>query len=72
MNIFKSFFKSRDKPRNAAVGTGWFHVDCSRSRMNATSEITERIYSDSGQGVVEKDESLEDTQNAGVFDATGG
>ncbi len=26
MNIFKSFFKSRDKPQNALVGTGWFHV----------------------------------------------
>ena len=38
MNILKSFFKSRDKPRNSAVGTGWFHV----GRSRAGKSVTER------------------------------
>ena len=38
MNILKSFFKSRDKPRNSAVGTGWFHV----GRSWAGKSVTER------------------------------
>ena len=36
MNIFKSFFKSRDKPQNALVGTGWFHVGRSWSGKSVT------------------------------------
>ena len=36
MNIFKSFFKSRDKPQNVAVGTGWFHVGRSWSGKSVT------------------------------------
>ena len=36
MNILKSFFKSRDKPRNTAVGTGWFHVGRSWSGKSVT------------------------------------
>ena len=36
MNIFKSFFISRDKPRNALVGTGWFHVGRSWSGKSVT------------------------------------
>jgi len=38
MSIFKSFFKSRDKPKNAMVGTGWFHV----GRSWAGKSVTER------------------------------
>ena len=38
MNILRSFFKSRDKPRNSAVGTGWFHV----GRSWAGKSVTER------------------------------
>ena len=36
MKIFKSFFKSRDKPQNALVGTGWFHVGRSWSGKSVT------------------------------------
>ena len=38
MNIFKSFFKSRDKPRNASVGTSWFHI----GRSWSGKAVTER------------------------------
>lgn len=38
MNIFKSFFKSRDKPKNASVGTSWFHV----GRSWSGKAVTER------------------------------
>ena len=38
MNIFKSFFKSRDKPKNVAVGTGWFHL----GRSWEGKSVTER------------------------------
>lgn len=38
MKLFKSFFRSRDKPKDIAVGTGWFHV----GRSWAGKSVTER------------------------------